>query len=139
MKDGFHGYQCICSGRFYGQFCEKENTNYIDPNECESGHHDCHEHATCIDTSEGFECKCNSGFYGNGKTYCLEVDECEIGFHNCHANADCINTDGSFECKCKTGYSGDGNVCDDVNECQVKGLFMPNKGKISASNITTEL
>ena len=61
---------------------------------------------------------CDIGFYGNGKTYCLEVNEREIGFHNCHANADCLNTDGSFECSCKDGYEGDGNVCDDVNECQ---------------------
>lgn len=116
--DGFHGYECVCSGRFNGQFCEKENKNYNDPNECEMGHHDCHEHATCINTSDGFQCKCDIGFYGNGKTYCLEVNECQIGFHNCHANADCINTDGSFECSCKNGYFGDGNVCDDVNECQ---------------------
>lgn len=29
---------------------------------------ECHSDATCIDTREGFCCKCNEGFYGNGRS-----------------------------------------------------------------------
>ena len=122
MLDGFHGYECVCSSGFTGQFCEKQNRMFNDLNECETGHHDCHKHATCINTFDGFQCKCDLGFYGNGRAYCLEIDECINGFHNCHSDADCINTDGSFECACKNGYFGDGKLCYDINECQVLGF-----------------
>lgn len=33
----------------------------------------CHSSATCVDTSKGFCCKCNHGFYGNGYS-CLKDD-----------------------------------------------------------------
>ncbi|KAG4067397.1 hypothetical protein HA402_011951, partial [Bradysia odoriphaga] len=33
----------------------------------------CHSSATCVDTSKGFCCKCNNGFYGNGYS-CLKDD-----------------------------------------------------------------
>lgn len=29
---------------------------------------ECHSEATCVDTREGFCCKCNKGFYGNGRS-----------------------------------------------------------------------
>lgn len=29
---------------------------------------ECHSDATCVDTREGFCCKCNAGFYGNGRS-----------------------------------------------------------------------
>ena len=35
-------------------------------NECALGIHNCHEHATCIDTERAFNCKCKSGYSGNG-------------------------------------------------------------------------
>ena len=35
-------------------------------NECALGMHNCHEHATCIDTKWAFKCKCKSGYTGNG-------------------------------------------------------------------------
>ena len=36
---------------------------------CGSERDDCHEHATCTDTSPGkYECTCNPGYTGDGKT-----------------------------------------------------------------------
>ena len=35
-------------------------------NECALGMHNCHEHATCIDTKWAFKCKCKAGYTGNG-------------------------------------------------------------------------
>ena len=38
----------------------------IDDNEC-NGDNDCHNMATCTNT---YECACNPGYSGNGKTTC---------------------------------------------------------------------
>lgn len=35
---------------------------------------ECHSDATCIDTRDGFCCKCNEGFYGNGRS-CISNNE----------------------------------------------------------------
>ena len=83
--------------------------------ECTTNKHDCDSKAMCIDTEESFECECNVGYTGNGKT-CSDINECTEG-HGCNANASCINTIGSFTCKCKAGYTGNGETCKDIDEC----------------------
>ena len=39
-------------------------------NECETGAADCAPDATCFDTPGSFECRCNEGFEGDGRTGC---------------------------------------------------------------------
>ena len=69
----------------------------------------------------GFECKCDSGYVGDGVNVCHDVDECST--HNpdlqdeCDANAQCINTVGSYGCFCNSGYSMQNNECENVDEC----------------------
>jgi hypothetical protein len=96
----------------------------IDPaaNECagENGGNNCNENATCIDTVDGFDCVCDSGYEGNGVN-CTEIDECSEGTDNCDANAACINVPGSFDCVCNNGFAGDGVTCVDENECLGEG------------------
>ena len=39
---------------------------FVDPNECTNGQHQCHRHATCVNTQFSYTCVCNSGYKGNG-------------------------------------------------------------------------
>ena len=38
----------------------------VDIDECESGMHNCHLDATCVDTPGNFTCTCNDGYNGDG-------------------------------------------------------------------------
>ena len=40
-------------------------------NECMTGAASCAPDATCIDTLGSFECRCNEGFEGDGRTVCV--------------------------------------------------------------------
>ena len=40
---------------------------FIDVDECSPSTDDCHENASCINTNGSFSCKCNFGFFGDGK------------------------------------------------------------------------
>ena len=40
-----------------------------DIDECAMKTHNCHDNATCIDTTGSFSCECEAGFTGNG-AYC---------------------------------------------------------------------
>lgn len=42
-------------------------------NECAQGRHNCHQNAQCIDLQEGFDCKCSSGFTGDGIRDCTGI------------------------------------------------------------------
>ena len=37
-----------------------------DIDECADRSHNCHLYATCTNLQNGFECKCNTGYSGNG-------------------------------------------------------------------------
>ena len=39
---------------------------FIDINECNTGSHNCHQTATCMNNVGSFTCQCNTGFMGNG-------------------------------------------------------------------------
>jgi hypothetical protein len=61
------GYQCsACSDGYVGG----ANTVCVNVNECtissSSSQHNCHLHASCVDTPGSFKCSCNSGYSGNG-------------------------------------------------------------------------
>ena len=54
-----------------------------DVDECLSSLDDCHLDAFCTNTIGSYNCTCNKGYEGNGRT-CTDVNECVTGTHNCH-------------------------------------------------------
>ncbi|XP_030849570.1 uncharacterized protein LOC115927613 [Strongylocentrotus purpuratus] len=81
-----------------------------DIDECTSGKDSCDPNAQCDNTEGGYECECNDGFVGNGKS-CTDIDECTSGKDSCDPNAQCDNTEGGYECECNDGFVGNGKSC----------------------------
>ena len=73
----------------------------------------CHEDAECLNTEASYQCDCNEGFLGDGKTSCQDIDECDLGLHTCHPMATCQNNEGAYECSClsERQWRGNGRVC----------------------------
>lgn len=93
----------------------------------------CHEHATCQQKEGKRICICNYGFWGNGRTRCVDKDECQFGATViCGNHTSCHNTPGGFYCICHEGYRAtnnnetfipnDGTFCADIDECEDSGL-----------------
>jgi cysteine-rich repeat protein len=104
----------------------------VEPNECETWSglpNSCDEHATCVKVPGSYECFCNEGFAGDGRTCAPECadglvvggEECDDG--NGHGldgcDADCAVEEGwtcapppggpanaTSECKCGNGSNG---------------------------------
>ncbi|XP_052804943.1 uncharacterized protein LOC128234628 [Mya arenaria] len=112
---GAYGYLVL--GRLY---CSKQD---FDINECRSEFHDCHDHASCINTHGAYDCYCKPGWRGLGRPdvwangrNCYDDDECAM--NQCPWSADCENLPGTFECTCKPGFRQLGpRKCEDIDEC----------------------
>ncbi|XP_067048010.1 uncharacterized protein [Acropora muricata] len=81
-----------------------------DIDECTVSPPFCHVNAQCSNNIGSYNCTCNTGYIGNGKT-CTDVDECTVSPPFCHVNAQCSNNIGSYKCTCDTGYIGNGKTC----------------------------
>ena len=68
---------------------------------------DCDANALCLNLlpPDKFDCKCVSGYTGDGRT-CDLIDECALGTHNCDPNATCNKVAGvtGFTCTCNAGW-----------------------------------
>ncbi|SRR5579883_1366515 len=83
----------------------------------------CDSHAVCLNTKEGYSCRCLAGFNGDGK-HCVETDACAA--NPCDKNAKCVKTGpGAFYCECPAGYESAGNHCVEQNPCE-KNPCSPN-------------
>lgn len=71
--------------------------------------HKCNQNAKCTNLIGSYECKCNSGFQGDGH-FCNEIDPCFLRFEaDCALNAHCDITSIDLpECVCNNGFYGDG-------------------------------
>ncbi|XP_078586089.1 uncharacterized protein LOC144867956 [Branchiostoma floridae x Branchiostoma japonicum] len=99
-----NGPGCNCAGTGYsGTCCD----NDID--ECGTGVHSCHQHATCTNTVGSYRCTCNSGYTGDGRTctaLCWGSTTCPRG-GICSSPNHCTS--------CDTGYESPD--CGDIDEC----------------------
>ena len=71
--------------------------------ECRSASlNDCNEEATCTNTAGGYDCNCNPGLVGDGRT-CM--DSCAVALVEvCDLNAICIKPEGEAVCQCPSGF-----------------------------------
>ncbi|XP_035691358.1 fibrillin-3-like [Branchiostoma floridae] len=99
-----NGPGCNCAGTGYdGTCCD----NDID--ECATGVHSCHQHATCTNTVGSYRCTCNSGYTGDGRTctaLCWGSTTCPRG-GICSSPNHCTS--------CNTGYESPD--CGNIDEC----------------------
>ena len=70
----------------------------------------------CINTYGRYECKCISGYEGDG-FICVDINECddnhqEILSFKCPLNSKCLNYPGGFNCSCLDGYELKGDKCE---------------------------
>ena len=65
----------------------------IDTDECKSGLHDCLKNLSeCLNTVGSYNCVCNPGYQGDGKTSCISVTHGEyIYIYMCVCVFVCIN------------------------------------------------
>uniref|UniRef100_A0A0G4HN54 EGF-like domain-containing protein n=1 Tax=Chromera velia CCMP2878 TaxID=1169474 RepID=A0A0G4HN54_9ALVE len=115
-----------------GWKCEGEPSVCTDVNECSSGAHNCHPHASCTNVMGSFSCKCGNGWSdlpGTSPeatgTQCQTVvgDGVVAGEEEC----DDGNTSGGDGCdsngKEEPGWTCpvEGGTCSDINECTTGG------------------
>ncbi|XP_072376105.1 hemicentin-1-like [Diabrotica undecimpunctata] len=108
----------------------------------------------CKNTIGSYTCKveedkplCPPGFhYRAAIEACADIDECVLNIHNCTSVYDCINEIGSYSCNdpildntkskeyeyeddCLSGYqyNFEKQLCDDIDECQIKLICLPPK------------
>jgi len=78
----------------------------FDAPSCENGRNDCDENASCTESSDrtvcGYNCKCNSGFFGDG----FRCDQCITTARGCktHPHTVCAESKGRNLCVCLAGY-----------------------------------
>lgn len=112
--------ECLCANGFVGEQCQMKN-DYCANTIC--------EHGECINTRNGYSCKCHPGYLGR-RCHLLPCD-----YSPCPRNRKCINivanvtSRSSFSCQCKSGFSGEDclvkvkprNPCES-NPCQNNGV-----------------
>jgi hypothetical protein len=78
-----------------------------DIDECATAADNCDANATCTNTDGSYDCECEPGYEGDGKS-CVAQGNCEPA---CDDNATCVSVGGEKQCQCNVGFSGDGVTC----------------------------
>ena len=114
--DGEAGVRCgQCPSGFWDQ--HGDGTRCTDIDECLSDNGGCDsQHATCTNRLGGYDCTCETGYFGDGRE-CTRNVPCMDDPAVCDTLASCIDWGGKRLCVCGPGYEGDGAHCRDIDEC----------------------
>ncbi|KAE8593599.1 hypothetical protein XENTR_v10019212 [Xenopus tropicalis] len=84
-----------------------------DVDECRLEMATCHQHATCRNTPESYECHCNRGYSGDGITHCNQTCYNECSHGTCSGPP-------SYTCVCDLGWTSDYTAVNESGvECSV--------------------
>lgn len=107
---GQASYTCDCNVPGWTDFnCD------FDINECFMGTHECHVDARCVNVPGGYECRCLSGWEGDGYT-CTDMDDCDPD--PCDpVHGSCIDGGpNKWICECDYGWTG-ATCAFDLDDC----------------------
>jgi len=80
----------------------------------------CHEYAKCVDRSVGYECVCNTHYYGDGKENCDPIDYCsDASICPLYSTCNTLAAGYGYECVCDDGYIKKGTKCVQVDPCTI--------------------
>lgn len=84
----------------------------VDVDECQSGRHNCHVHAECVNMDGSFACRCRPGYAGDGIS-CQRLEAPTCASLRCDPAAECVQPSPRHppQCRCPVGYTGDGSSC----------------------------
>ena len=111
-------FECRCKNGFELKLLNSNDTDKcVDTDECSSlRDRFCHEKAVCMNFPGGYECSCQEGYFGDGKT-CFQ-GSCSDSNCSPSQNQTCVSPRTS-DCKCMEGFAmTDSFICLDVDECQ---------------------
>ena len=102
---------CICKDGFVKDKIDRCE----DFDECaEDDGNECDENSICTNELGSYNCTCNDGYYGTGKS-CKSGDCTDA--RDCGQNEECVSPRGG-ECRCKTGFERNrSGLCVDIDEC----------------------
>nr|XP_012544559.2 low density lipoprotein receptor isoform X1 [Bombyx mori] len=108
-------FSCVCNKGFNKIYVDDVLT-CVDIDECAAGTHNCDPNADCNNGEGDFQCRCKTGFIGNGiECSPLSISRCQS--LSCDVNADCLENNGEEPiCVCRPGYTGNGQQCYEVDE-----------------------
>ena len=104
--------ECECKNGF----SDERNRNVCeDINECWLDH-GCDTNSTCINLDGSYNCVCNSGYVGDGKT-CVK-GKCTEDL--CPQNEQCASPT-TLDCECRDGFERNqtSRICVDIDECSM--------------------
>ena len=105
---------CICKDGYRMDLLERCD----DWDECaKPDDNECDENSACVNSEGGYNCTCNEGYYGTGKS--CSPGDCD-GAKDCAENEECVSPR-SNQCRCKKGYKRDEDgKCIDIDECSAE-------------------
>lgn len=127
-------YKCKCQTGYINLEGDDKKCNY---DKCAKGEHICSVTEICVNTSDGYKCKCKDGYRAVSK-HCEDIDECKENIHNCDIEVQqCVNENGRHTCLCKQGYRKTETDCVDIDECE--NPSMCNKDEICINKLGSYL
>ncbi|XP_077490332.1 nidogen-like isoform X1 [Amblyomma americanum] len=118
-------HRCQCDAGYETLHNRDRSSACVDVNECQTGRHNCHVHAECVNLNGGFACRCQPGYSGDGAN-CQRLPEATCASLRCDPAAECVQPTPRHppQCRCPVGYTGDGTTCvPEATDCRQMPLM----------------